>query len=136
MILENYNFHDSTISNILYDKKTLKFYIHCANEQDLCNYYTIKMQVDEYNFRVYYFKRYPKFYKIKIRAKEIEHRNLNILFNKGKLLKIEDLFLSTYTNKITIACNVLPYSKKRGVSFKIYLDIFDFSNIEVISNSV
>ena len=131
MILENYNFHDSVISNVLYDGETLKIYIRCDCNQGLSEDSVIKIRADADDLRIYCSKRYPLFHNVKIRAKEVEHRYLNSFFNKGKILKIDDLFSAIYTDKLVFDCSVFPYSKKRGVVDKVYLEISNLTGIEV-----
>ena len=116
-------FHDSTIKDVSYANQTLVLDVNGVPGEDEPRDFKLEMKVDEYDFRIYRLKQYPRFHKVKLKGKEISLQSLKRLFDSGYVLRITDFLASTSSNLVIIDSDMFPYSPKPGVCNKIVLKL-------------
>ena len=133
--MKKFNFHDAFIDNISYEGNTLNLHVNSVVQQEKGIDYVIKTKSEEYDIRFCYLKRYPRLNKVKFKLKELDIKHVKALLLRKKRMQIIDAFYATYQNKFILECDVFPCSQKRGCSDKIYLEISNFDDFNIVTDS-
>ena len=73
--------------------------------------------------------------RIAIDVSMLDIKHVKALLLRKKRMQIIDAFYATYQNKFILECDVFPCSQKRGCSDKIYLEISDFDDFNIVTDS-
>jgi len=121
--LKEFCFHDCIIRGISLDEGTLTLNMpNTVYDGQNCDL-KLEIRLDESDLSIYYIKQYPCFGSTRIQTKESNLGFLKHIFEKGGALEIVDFLVSTTTKLAILNCEVLPCSKRRGVSKRVVFKI-------------
>lgn len=128
------HFHDSVIADVDYNDGKLILDIPKSYYEDTYDNLKVEIEINDYDFVFYYFKRFPQFKKPVWKGKVLSLNSFKKIFKKGFELEIEEFLISPDSLKVVFECSVYPSPRRKAAEKKIRIDINNFKGFVLKNN--